>query len=86
MKSLISSFAGIGYRLEKSKQCGSWSVFYYVFYGDGSPCAYLPPMAFLLLQKSGLRYGVGYDHSTGLLFIRFYKLWQKGKSFKLESV
>jgi len=82
MEHLISSFADIGYCLVKSGQCGYW----YVFYGDGSSCHYLPSMAFSLLQQSGLRYGVGYDFSTGRLFIRFYKLWQKGNNFKLESV
>lgn len=82
MEQLISSFADIGYRLVKSEQCGYW----FVFYGDGSSCDYLPSMAFSLLQKSGLHYGVGYDFSTGRLFIRFYKLWQKGNVFKLSSV
>lgn len=82
MKSLISSFADIGYRLEKSEQYGYW----YVVCGDGSSCTYLPSMAFSLLKQSGLRYGVGYDYSTGRLFIRFYRLWHTEKGFRLESV
>lgn len=82
MEQLISSFAVIGYRLEKSEQCGYW----YVLCGDSSSCHYLPSMAFSLLQQSGLHYGVGYDFSTGLLFIRFYKLWRTEKGFKLASV
>ena len=82
MEQLISSFAVIGYRLEKSEQCGYW----YVLCGDGSSCTYLPSMAFSFLQKSGLHYGVGYDFSTGRLFIKFYRLWHTEKGFRLESV
>lgn len=82
MRQLISDFADIGYRLVKSEQCGYW----FVFCGDGSSCDYLPSMAFELLQQSGLYYGVGYDFSTGHLFIRFYKIWQEGNGFKLASV